>query len=242
MSGFLGGIGSSIGSAVGGIGSAIGGNLTAVGSAGIGAVAGIASGGSPLAAAGNLAKQLVPILLSRPRKIGTIIPDVTIEESHVDRVQVTQHPVATGSPIADHAFKLPKTLTIRAGWSNSLAFPFPPKSVEIYRALVALQGTDDQKKPIDVITISTGKREYKDMVLTELTVHTTTETENALIVEAQFTEVIRVETRGTTQPKTSDLENKPATASPTDQSQQQPQSVPRPSPNSLLGDWWGLRA
>ena len=58
-------------------------------------------------------------LLSKPRSIGTIIPDVTIEENFSDRVQVTQHPMATGAPINDHVYRLPRTITMRCGWTNA---------------------------------------------------------------------------------------------------------------------------
>src|SRR4029077_19725214 len=65
------------------------------------------------------ATGLMPAMFKAPRKIGTIIPDVTIEESHSDRLTVTQHPVASGSQIADHAYKMPATITMRVGFSNS---------------------------------------------------------------------------------------------------------------------------
>lgn len=217
------------------------GAITGAGSSAIGTLVTGGGVGGLVSAGRNLVGQVIPLpaFIQRQRKIGTIIPDVIIEENHADRLQVTQHPVAQGSPIADHAFKLPKTLTMRAGWSNTGALP--TKIVDIYKSLVALQGTDT--KPPEVITISTGKRDYKNMVLTELTVRTSTETEHALIVEAQFTEVIRVALRSTTQPKTSDLENAPATAAPTDTPPAQAQPVPSPpaSPNSIWGDRWGTR-
>lgn len=65
------------------------------------------------------ATGLMPAMFKAPRKIGTIIPDVTIEESHSDRLTVTQHPIVDGTQIADHAFRLPPTITMRLGFSNS---------------------------------------------------------------------------------------------------------------------------
>lgn len=53
------------------------------------------------------------------RSIGTIIPDVTIEENFEDRLQVTSHPVATGSPIQDHAYREPRQCTMRIGFTNA---------------------------------------------------------------------------------------------------------------------------
>lgn len=86
-----------------------------------------------ISAIGGIAQQALPTLAANfpmvalfhaPRAFtgqdGTvIIPDVTIEESLSDRVTVTQHPIAKGTPIADHAFKHPATVTMRIGFSNS---------------------------------------------------------------------------------------------------------------------------
>lgn len=62
---------------------------------------------------------IMPAMFGVRRSIGTIIPDVTIEESHSDRLTVTQHPIADGSPVSDHAYKLPATITMRIGFSNA---------------------------------------------------------------------------------------------------------------------------
>jgi hypothetical protein len=58
-------------------------------------------------------------LLRAPRAIQAIIPDVTIDERHADRVTVTQHPVADNSPVSDHAFRMPSTITMKVGFANS---------------------------------------------------------------------------------------------------------------------------
>jgi hypothetical protein len=65
-----------------------------------------------------LPSGLSSILMRGQRKIATIIPDVTIEENHADRVTVTQHPIADGMPVSDHVFRQPSTVTMRCGWSN----------------------------------------------------------------------------------------------------------------------------
>ena len=65
------------------------------------------------------ASGLMPAFIRAPRSLGTIIPDVTIEEHFSDRAQVTQHPLSKGTPISDHMFMLPKTVTMRIGFSNS---------------------------------------------------------------------------------------------------------------------------
>lgn len=43
----------------------------------------------------------------------------TIEEHHLDELEVTDHPVEIGAPITDHAYKRPAELTLHLGWSNS---------------------------------------------------------------------------------------------------------------------------
>jgi hypothetical protein len=48
-----------------------------------------------------------------------IIPQAVIEESHVDDIEITQHPVEQGAAISDHVYKRPAELRIRCGWSNS---------------------------------------------------------------------------------------------------------------------------
>ena len=47
------------------------------------------------------------------------VPHAVIEERHSHRLQITEHPVETGSVIADHAFMLPKSVVVRCLWSNS---------------------------------------------------------------------------------------------------------------------------
>lgn len=43
----------------------------------------------------------------------------TLEEIHKDDLEITEHPVELGAPIADHAFKRPAEVVIRCAWSNS---------------------------------------------------------------------------------------------------------------------------
>ena len=43
----------------------------------------------------------------------------TVLEHHHDEMEITDHPVATGSNITDHAFKRPSEVTLHLDWSNS---------------------------------------------------------------------------------------------------------------------------
>ena len=64
-------------------------------------------------------------ILIRPRRgfadLGgsDFVAQVTIEESHRDETHITEHPVEQGANIADHAFDMPASLTVRYAWSNS---------------------------------------------------------------------------------------------------------------------------
>lgn len=69
----------------------------------------------------SLIDDLYALISSPVRVIGTIIPDVVVEEHHRDQLVITDHPVERGAAISDHAFKLPVEVEIRCGFSNSSA-------------------------------------------------------------------------------------------------------------------------
>jgi len=48
-----------------------------------------------------------------------IIAQATVQEMHTDNLELTDHPVALGANITDHAFKLPMELELKLAWSNS---------------------------------------------------------------------------------------------------------------------------
>jgi hypothetical protein len=75
---------------------------------------------------------------------------------------------------------------------------------------------------VNVITVTTGKRTYPNMVITEISVRTDRTSEYSLFVEAHFQEVITVTTQTTTQPAQTDQSNPSQTASPTDNGTQSP--------------------
>jgi len=132
---------------------------------GLTALAGV--GGQALSSLG-----LIPAFIRQPRSIGTIIPDVTIEEHFSDRAVVTLHPVATGSQISDHMYLLPRTVVMKCGWTNAnpvggivegimsgsiseaLGSLTESRATTIYNKLLALQAS---RKPF---TLTCGKRTY----------------------------------------------------------------------------------
>ncbi len=132
-------------------------------------------------------------LITTPiRAIGTILPDVVVEELHRDELVITSHPVETGAPISDHAFKLPQEVEIRCGWSNSSA-GFVGYVELVYNELLALQ---QSRVPF---TVFTGKRVYQDMLIRSLQVTTDETSEWALMVTAGLQQVIIANTATTSQ-------------------------------------------
>lgn len=130
------------------------------------------------------------LIYSPLRAIGTIFPDVVIEEISDDDLAITDHPVEVGATISDHAFMMPCRVLMRCGWSNSTAGT-EGYVQEVYQALLALQR---QREPF---TVYTGKRVYTNMLIGRLNQETTQETENALMVVAGLREVIITNTQQT---------------------------------------------
>lgn len=149
---------------------------------------------------------------------------VTIEEDHRDEMMVTDHPVELGAFVSDHAFALPSQLRIRAGWSKSPNLTVaglaslmqagaqavnlisgitgaelaPGGSLDYCQTVYAqLRGLMLARVPMDVYT---GKRIYSDMLLISIGTTTNETTENALIVDMEFRQVILVQTRNIAAP------------------------------------------
>lgn len=148
------------------------------------------------------------ITVKPKRKIGTFTAYVTLEEIATDTLEITQHPVQFGADISDHAYKKPAQLAIRAIWSDEdrsvtemykdfLTLHWNHKSkplTEVYKDLLALQNS---RIPFDVVT---GKRSYKNMLISGLLQTTDQQTENCLAVSATLTEVILVNVKTSTVP------------------------------------------
>ena len=149
------------------------------------------------------------LTLSPKSKIGDIEIAASIEETHIDALQLTEHPVELGAAITDHAYKKPSEVIIRCGWSNS-GFDQLSDAVRaffgngevartayidgIYSRLLDLQ---DKRTPFDITTI---RRQYTDMLLVALQVTTDQQTNNILMVQATCRQIIIVDTSATTLP------------------------------------------
>lgn len=137
------------------------------------------------------------LFMPYPRSIGGIIAQVTIEESATDDLVITEHPVEQGAPIADHAFKRPSNVTIRAGWSVSGSYDLSAET-GVYGLLLSWQAA---LLPFDVVT---GKRKYTNMLMERLTVVTDQKSEYALMADITCRQVIIVGTQTTTVKTTSE--------------------------------------
>lgn len=139
----------------------------------------------------SLLGELTYALISSPvRSIGTVIPDVVIEEAHRDELIITQHPVEKGATITDHAFARPAELDMRCGFSDSSA-AYAGYTQDVYQALRALQ---QSRRPF---TVTTGKRVYRNMLIRALGVITDARSENALMVLCGLQEIKIVSTQTT---------------------------------------------
>lgn len=129
--------------------------------------------------------------MPRARSIGGIVAQVTIDEQASDDIQITEHPVEQGAPIADHAFKRPAVVTIRAGWSRQWAWDLSAET-GVYGLLLSWQAS---LLPFDVVT---GKRIYPNMLIERLQVTTDQHSEFALMATIACRQVIIVSTATTT--------------------------------------------
>lgn len=161
------------------------------------------------------------------RKFADFTAQVTVSEAHQDDVTLTDHPVERGSPITDHAYKNPASLTLVVGWSNSsLAGATMGRSYVqiIYERLLKLQAA---REPFDV---TTGKRKYSNMVIVSLATETDEKTENVLIVSVGLREVIIVRTQAVNIVPAREVQAEPAKTAETSEAGTK-QAVPAPNAN-----------
>jgi hypothetical protein len=163
----------------------------------------------------NLSESSQVMLLQPRSSIGGLYPDVVIEESHEDSLEITEHPVEQGAAISDHAFLKPRTLTIRGGASDSTS-GVEGSAQEFYDKLLELQKS---REPFDIVT---GKRLYKNMLLATLSVVTDGNSGAALFFSAECREVIIVTTQVTSVPPRPRHANPNKTGETADKGQQQP--------------------
>jgi hypothetical protein len=187
--------------------------------------------------------ELETVLLVNRRSIAGIFPDVVISERHDDQLTISDHPVEAGVKISDHCYLEPAELVMLVGWSPSstnqlgaitggisdvvsaglnggladvIGLLAGDKISDVYQQLLDLQAKREK------FSVVTGKRVYDNMLLKSLRVTTDRETENVLMVEATFREIIIVSTQTATLPPLTAQLNPADTASPIASSPTQP--------------------
>lgn len=162
------------------------------------------------------------------RSIAGITPQITVEEEHDDELMITEHPVELGATVTDHSYLMPPKLKIVAAWSESPGpsgnglisaisdvatsvipnFPQPGYLSSIYNQMLALQ---QARTPF---TIVTGKRTYTNMLLQNISEHTSSKTEHSLVLTMRFKQIFIAQTQIVTVPPATQLANPEANQSP----------------------------
>jgi len=148
------------------------------------------------------------LALFSTRNIGGFVADCTISERTRDEMVISQHPVEIGSVISDNAYKLPISLVITAGWSNSTlninsamflgnaalnvlnggGFSFGDFNYikQVYKNFLTMQ------QNAIPFSVTTGKRQFNNMLIKYIQEMTDEKSENCLILEIGLQEIIMV--------------------------------------------------
>ncbi|KRE07463.1 hypothetical protein ASE63_22450 [Bosea sp. Root381] len=119
------------------------------------------------------------ILISR--SIGGVFVDVVVSETHESEIEIPKHPVEKGVKISDHAWRLPRKVTLESVVDG-------PRAVAAYQQLLDLQ------ERLEPFTLVTGLRVYNDMMLIRITPERDREHSRVLKFEAELEEVRIVST------------------------------------------------
>ena len=143
---------------------------------------------------------LSAIFRLQSRRIGILVPSVVVSEKHVDALEITEHPVETGAPVNDHAYKRASEVTMECGFAGGgsildfvdvsgigLGIGLSPK--DAYQQLLDLQNS---RVPFDVVT---GKRTYSNMLIRAIEVTTDRTSENVLSCVLTLREVLLTQTQ-----------------------------------------------
>ncbi|HDU1552184.1 TPA: hypothetical protein REW71_003160 [Klebsiella pneumoniae] len=143
---------------------------------------------------------LSTLFQQQSRRIGLIVPSVVVSEKHSDTLEITEHPVETGAPVSDHAYKRPSEVVMEVGFAgggslldfidtSSLGLTLGLSPKETYQQILDLQTS---LIPFDVVT---GKRLYSNMLIRAIEVTTDRTSENVLMAVLTLREVIITQTQ-----------------------------------------------
>lgn len=187
---------------------------------------------------------LSTLFQQQSRRIGLIIPSVVISEKHSDTLEITEHPVETGAPVSDHAYKRPSEVVMEVGFSGGgslldfidtsplgLTLGLSPR--ETYQQILDLQAS---RIPFDVVT---GKRLYSNMLIRAIEVTTDRTSENVLMAVLTLREVIITQTQQITVADKADMKEGANTSAVINSGTK----AAKPQNESLLSSGWqGLKS
>jgi hypothetical protein len=165
----------------------------------------------------------------KPGKIGVLELDVTVHETHEYTNTVTEFPVEKGFNISDHIIRQPEKLIMEGFVTNTPV----PRSVNLGTLLGAYVSTQNRvetalevllnlaglppstKNTADIATaalypkvidiVETGLRQYKNMVITRITIPRDVNTGETLRFTCELRHIITVLTETVTLQNTSEL-------------------------------------
>ncbi|HAT1691958.1 bacteriophage protein [Raoultella planticola] len=187
---------------------------------------------------------LSTLFQQQSRRIGLIIPSVVISEKHSDTLEITEHPVETGAPVSDHAYKRPSEVVMEVGFSgggslldfidtSSLGLTLGLSPRETYQQILDLQAS---RIPFDVVT---GKRLYGNMLIRAIEVTTDRTSENVLMAVLTLREVIITQTQQITVADKADMKEGANTSAVINSGTK----AAKPQNESLLSSGWqGLKS
>lgn len=148
---------------------------------------------------------LSTLFQQQTRKVGLIVPDVVITERHSDTLEITEHPVEKPTSdgvgfVSDHAYRRPSELVMEIGFSgggtlldlldtSSIGLSLGISPSETYQKLLDLQRS---REPFSV---TTGKRQYTNMLIRVLDVTTDKTSENVLMATLTLRELNTTQTQ-----------------------------------------------
>ncbi|WJV61054.1 hypothetical protein PCO87_14105 [Pectobacteriaceae bacterium C52] len=147
---------------------------------------------------------LSTLFQQQSRKIGVIVPSVVVSEKHSDALEITEHPVekptTTGTGfVADHAYRRPSEVVMQVGFAgggslldmlnvSGLGLSVGMSPSEVYAKFLEMQ------KNRELLDVTTGKRQYTNMLLRSIEVTTDKTTENVLSAVLTLRELILTST------------------------------------------------
>ena len=123
--------------------------------------------------------------------IGGYFFDAFLRQDHSSELEITDHPVQSGSNISDHAFMKPRELTLELGMTEAFDSIVPGQFADNYmRSVSAFRLLQDLQRTAQPLRILTRLQLYENMILQRLSAPDDYITRHALKCTATFREII----------------------------------------------------